>query len=496
MIDISVDAAANAEDEERKKSRSHFVGPSENKEVEGSKAFKPFIEFTSKKGDNKFGELLVTKNEFEEILRKNYLEGQNKIYGKFSVCKMTLRGNEEIKIGDSEIKEQYFIDINDKKNDIRFFIDADAYENLKKYKDELYDKFKSYLNSQTSSEIDGITQQINDFNSLSDITTAHSPGATDTVAQKLNLVGEEKIAKKAQDLTELYINKRFARGKMSTETEGSEEKFGFFKVVKNKNRPKDIRVYKSEEKTKLKILNVSVSNNEIIQFKTSDSGEIESGRYFKRTNEYAVFQRVDPQDFSSDSKGTKIRIFNEKTGDNNKKTMERFKINVGTDDEESFLKSKKEIVFVEKVIELDDSDSAKIDIGNNIKIIRDKDKLTIKYGDNKLCNSLSLLSSYHGGFFSNNKPRKVEDRDFNLKAHSSIVEKMTPEPSCLKSSEAKHHSVILKILDKKNGSFSYVELAKKGSWTSPLKSTYTAKILEKSFVERFNSSSGAYDMGR
>jgi len=221
--------------------------------------FKPFIEFTS--DDALEGsERLVTKKQFEEILRKNYLDGQNKIYGKFSVCKIKLKDDEEIKIGDSEVKEQYFIDIKDKKNDIRFFIDEDAYKDLMKYKDTLYDKFKDYLKSDTDLEKDKITDQINDFNSLSDITTV-ALVASDSVANKLGLNTEEKIAKKAQDLTELYINKRFARGKMSTEEENSDEKkFGFFKVVRNQKRPKDIRVYKSEEETKLKILNVSVGN--------------------------------------------------------------------------------------------------------------------------------------------------------------------------------------------------------------------------------------------
>lgn len=325
---------------------------------------------------------------------------------------------------------------------------------------------------------------------------------TDTVAIKLGLDSEEKIAKKAQDLTELYINRRFAMGEMSTEKmksppedDSEEKKFGFFKVVRNQKRPTDIRVYKSEEPTKLKILNVTVGNNESMQFETSNDGEIKSAKHFMRTNEYAVFQRVDPKDFSKESRGTSIRIFKEKT-ESAKKMMERFKIKVGVDSEESFLKSKKEVVFVENVIELGSGDNDSIDIGNNVKIIRDNGKLTIKYGDNKLCNSLSLLSSYHGGFFSNNKPEKVGYRKFNLKAHSSIIEKITPEPTCLKSKETKHHSVIFKILDKKNDSFSYVELTKKGSWTSPLKSTYTAKILEKRFEEKFNPSAVAHDVGR
>ncbi len=288
---------------------------------------------------------------------------------------------------------------------------------------------------------------------------------------------------------------------MSTETEESgEKKFGFFKVVRNQKRPKDIRVYKSEEETKLKILNVSVGNDEIIQFTTSDSGEIESGRHLKRTNEYAVFQRVDPQDFSPESKGTRIRVFNEKTDPNDtsdpnhpRKIMERFKIKVGVDNEESFLKSKENVVFVENVIEMNDE----IDIANGVKIIRDENrqgKLIIKYGDNRSC--LSLTSNHHGGFIYNKTPSEVGGQSFKLKAHSSIVEKITqkitPEPKCLKSKHTKHHSVIFKILDKKNDSFSYVELTKKGSWTSPFKSTYKAKILERSFVEKFDPSSAVY----
>ena len=495
-------APAANEDEEYKKIRVISFSQLEKAEEIGGekkKGFKPFIEFGTD-GKSLGVENLVTIKEFEEILRKNHIDGQNRIYGKFSVCKIKLQDNQEIKIGDSKVKEQYFIDIKDKKNDIRFFIDEDAYADLKEYKDTLYDKFKAYLNSQTSLDKDGITKQINDFNSLSDITTvAPVPTAiTYTVANKLDLDTEEKIAKKAQDLTELYINKRFARGIMSTEEEGSDEKkFGFFKVVRNQQRPKDIRVYKSEEETKLKILNVSVGNNEIIQFTTSDSGEIESGRHLKRTNEYAAFQKVDPQDFSSDSKGTKIRIFNEKTDPNDtsdhnhprKKIMERFKIKVGVDDNESFVKSKKDVVFVENVIEMGNE----INIGNGVKIIRDKDKqgkLIIKYGKNNFCSS--FMSNYNGGFIYNDPPNKIADRDFKLKAHSSIVEKITPEPSCLKSQDTKHHSVIFKILDKKNDSFSYVELTKKGSWTSPFKSTYKAKILERSFVEKFDPSSAVY----
>ena len=81
-----------------------------------------------------------------------------------------------------------------------------------------------------------------------------------------------------------------------------------------------------------------------------------------------------------------------------------------------------------------------------------------------------------------------------MKTHSSIIEKITPEPSCLNPRETKHHSVIFKILDKKNDSFSYVELTKKGSWTSPSKSTYTAKILERRSEEKFNPSGVANDV--
>ena len=515
MIDVSTSIQASDDvndDEVRKKNQIISFSKIEAPEVIGEekkKEFKPFVEFSSDEKDPKNSQtfkLLVTKKEFEDILRKNYLDKVNSRYGRFSVCKIKLKDNEEIKIGDSEIREQHFIDIKDAKNDIRFFIDAEAYENLKEYKDTLYDKFKAYLNSQTSSDINGITQQINGFKSLGDITSAGSvlsTGAANTVAKKLDLDSEEKIAKKAQELTELYINKRFARGKMSTETmksppeDGSEEKkFGFFKVVRNQKRPKDIRVYKSEKPTKLKILNVTVGNNEIMQFETCDAGEIKSARHFMRTNQYAAFQRVnDPKDFSKESRGTSIRIFKEKT-ETEKKMMERFKIKVGVDSEESFLKSKKEVVFVENVIELGNGDNDSINIGNNVKIIRDNGKLTIKYGDNKLYRSLSLLSNYHGGFFSNNKPEKVGDRGFNLKAHSSIIEKITPEPSCLKSGKTKHHSVIFKILDKKDNSFSYVELTKKGSLTSPSKSTYTAKILEKRFEEKFDPSPAAHDVGR
>ena len=503
-------AIVNNEDEERKKHQTISLREiNSNKLIGGEekKEFKPFVEFASKSSDNEDGELLVTKKEFEEILRKNHLNTENLGYGKFSVCKIKLGDNEEIKIGDSEIREQHFIDIKDAKNDIRFFIDAEAYENLKEYKDTLYDKFKAYLNSQTSSDINGITQQINGFKSLGDITSAGSvlsTGAANTVAKKLDLDSEEKIAKKAQELTELYINKRFARGKMSTETmksppeDGSEEKkFGFFKVVRNQKRPKDIRVYKSEKPTKLKILNVTVGNNEIMQFETCDAGEIKSARHFMRTNQYAAFQRVnDPKDFSKESRGTSIRIFKEKT-ETEKKMMERFKIKVGVDSEESFLKSKKEVVFVENVIELGSGDNDSIDIGHGVKIIRDNDrsgKLIIKYGEINSC--LPFMSNHHGGFIYNDKPEKVLSRKFNLKAHSSIVEKITPEPPCFKSKEPKHHSVILKILDKKNDSFSYVELTKKGSRTSPFKSTYTAKILEKRFEEKFDPSPAAHDVGR
>lgn len=130
-------AIVNNEDEERKKHQTISLGEiNSNKLIESknNKKFKPFIEFSSNENNSQNSQtysLLVTKKEFEEILRKNYLEGQNKIYGKFSVCKMTLKDNEEIKIGDSEIREQHFIDIKDNKNDIRFFIDAEAYENLK-----------------------------------------------------------------------------------------------------------------------------------------------------------------------------------------------------------------------------------------------------------------------------------------------------------------------------------------------------------------------------
>ena len=516
MIDVSASIQASPavnEDEERKKNQIISFSKIEAPEVIGEekkKEFKPFVEFSSDEKDPKNSQtfkLLVTKKEFEEILRKNHLNTENLGYGKFSVCKIKLGDNEEIKIGDSEIREQHFIDIKDAKNDIRFFIDAEAYENLKEYKDTLYDKFKAYLKSQTSSEIGDITQQINDFNSLSDITKAVSPFsavATDTVATKLDLDSEEKIAKKAQELTELYINKRFARGKMSTETmksppeDGSEEKkFGFFKVVRNQKRPKDIRVYKSEEPTKLKILNVTVGNNEIMQFETCDAGEIKSAKHFRRTNEHAAFQKVTPKDFSKESRGTSIRIFKEKTEENDKKMMKRFKIKVGVDSEESFLKSKKEVVFVENVIELGDSDSASINIGHGVKIIRDNDrsgKLIIKYGEINSC--LPFMSNHHGGFIYNDKPEKVLSRKFNLKAHSSIVEKITPEPPCFKSKKPKHHSVILKILDKKNDSFSYVELTKKGSRTSPFKSTYKAKILEKRFEQKFDPSPAAHDVGR
>lgn len=500
------------EDEERKKHQTISLGQIKPDEViggEDNKKFKSFIEFSSDEKDPENSQtksFSVTKNEFEEILRKNHLDKVNSRYGRFSVCKIKLKDDEEIKIGDSEIREQHFIDIKDAKNDIRFFIDAEAYENLKEYKDTLYDKFKAYLDSQTSSEIGDITQQINDFKSLDDITSIVSAGSANTVANKLGLDSEEKIAKKAQDLTELYINKRFAMGKMSTEKDPSasgnftEEKFGFFKVVKNKKRPQDIRVYKSEEPTKLKILNVTVGNNEIMQFETCNAGEIKSGRHFMRTNEYAAFQRVDdPKVFSKESRGTSIRIFKERTdpNDSNKKTMDRFKIKVGVDSEESFLKSKKEIVFVENVIELGDSDSASINIGHGVKIIRDNDrsgKLIIKYGEINSC--LPFMSNHHGGYIYNDKPENVVGRKFNLKAHSSIVEKITPEPPCFKSKEPKHHSVILKILDKKNDSFSYVELEKKGSRTSPFKSTYKAKILEKRFEEKFDPRSAVYSSGR
>ena len=120
--------------------------------------------------------------------------------------------------------------------------------------------------------------------------------------------------------------------------------------------------------------------------------------------------------------------------------------------------------------------------------------LIVKYGEIKSC--LSLTSNYHGCYIYNDKPKEVECREFNLKAHSSIVEKITPEPPCFKSKEPKHHSVILKILDKKNDSFSYVELTKKGSRTSPFKSTYKAKILEKRFEQKFDPSPAAHDVGR
>jgi hypothetical protein len=494
------------EDDEYKKIRVisfSQLGKAEEIEGEKKKEFKPFIEFTSD-DPSEGGEQLVTKKQFEEILRKNYLDKNNKIYGTFSICKMKLKGDEAIKIGDSEVKEQHFIDIKDKKNDIRFFIDEEAYEDLNKYKNTLYDKFKDYLKSDTDLEKDKIGQQINAFNSLSDIkptvltVPTVPPATTDSVANKLGLNNEEKIAKKAQDLTELYINKRFARGMMSTEESQSsgnfdDKKFGFFKVVRNQKRPKDIRVYKSEEKTELKILNVSVGDNEIIQFKTSDSGEIESGRHFKRTNQYAAFQRVDPKDFSSDSRGTRIRVFNEKTvsvNNNDVKIMERLKINVGVDNEDNFIKSKKNVVFVENVIEMGDE----INIGKSVKIIRDEKrpgKLIIKYGEN---NKSTSCLSYHGGFIYNKTPNEVGGQSFNLKAYSSIIEKITPEPKCLKSHDTKHqhHSVIFKILDKKNDSFSYVELTRKGSLTSPFKSTYKAKILERSSVEKFDPRSAVY----
>ena len=335
-------AAADADAEKRRKEQEEekklnalknpnllYVRCSDGENMTGQEATKKtsiFVSFSSY--DKLFPETsqegtiyksYVTKEDFLKKLQENISDPSNTSFGgkNVRICMMEMNKGESLKIGDADISDQTYIDVNDKKNHTRIFLSKPEYNKLDNYRKLLVTKFKEFLNGDCSSQsVNDIKERIKNFDNIVDINITSTP-PNQKIAQILNLVNDDQINEKAQRLADDFLQKRIINGNLNCETQDAgsstfqDEPIGYIKVVRSKEDQKKIEIYKSKNDSGLDQVNIALSNNEMMVIKTEGITEngIKDFDCFESNAQGNFIKKKEKDSLSKDAKKKKIDVY-------------------------------------------------------------------------------------------------------------------------------------------------------------------------------------------
>ena len=267
-----------------------------------------------------------------------------------------MKSSSRIKVGDCDITEQSFIDINDEIAKTRIFIDENGRKKIEDYRIRLEEEFKKFLGDNKNKECNenfknANLSKINSLNGLADLnglktlmtTWGTSQGIVKVKVFDDDLSTEEAIEKKAKELADDTLANRFKSGIIGVEVEKTgvgagvpaaaagagapapapapakeyeDVAIGFIKVVRSKKPDEPVRVFVGETAgpTTANIWDKDTQSYVQISLKTTQIGEgVDKKTVIDEANVQQIAQNGDI--IKPPTSRLKIDLFIEKTGD-------------------------------------------------------------------------------------------------------------------------------------------------------------------------------------
>jgi hypothetical protein len=267
-----------------------------------------------------------------------------------------MKSSSRIKVGDCDITEQSFIDINDEIAKTRIFIDENGRKKIEDYRIRLEEEFKKFLGDNKNKECNenfknANLSKINSLNGLADLnglktlmtTWGTSQGIVKVKVFDDDLSTEEAIEKKAKELADDTLANRFKSGIIGVEVEKTgvgagvpaaaagagapapapapakeyeDVAIGFIKVVRSKKPDEPVRVFVGETAgpTTANIWDKDTQSYVQISLKTTQIGEgVDKKTVIDEANVQQIAQNG--QTTGLPTSKLPIDLFIEKTGD-------------------------------------------------------------------------------------------------------------------------------------------------------------------------------------
>ncbi len=413
----------------------------------------------------------VTKTDFNKILKKDSFAITASQYA--VACKMELGKDEKIVIGNDELSNQCFIDVQDYLNHTRIFLSKDNFTKLEQYKENLVQEFKELLENDNANfkeaGVDFIKKEIEEkifkFGSIKDVKSAKGVApvpavppntSNNSLASKVGL-SPEKIDEYAQKLADQFWQRKLMKGDLSVEAKNTSsgdydeaQRLGHIKIERPKtDKDRRIKVYKfgSDGDINLTHVNLGIGDQIMqIEVKNITKDGVTGVEYFKQNpSEINNFNlRVyNQKDLNETVKKAKVDVFVE---DSTKKEMRRFKIRGGADNSKPITTKANKIVTplsaeAPKIFTIEKGQKS-VGIGDGtawalgfmpfpgikgdsqIDIKKKGDGYELRFGKNKLKGTgLGRLSNSRGGYINNPIFKEIEgvEEEFKLAKKGGIL---------------------------------------------------------------------------